>query len=231
MPGVRPTATAHQPDLETDDTREASRGRSLAGAYPHIFAELHPTRNGKLAAAALPAGSGRKLWWRCERGHDWQARVYDRCNGTGCPICVGDRAVHRARSLLDARLDLVAELHPTRNGDLDPQLLAAHSNFKIWWLCPNGHEWLASVAARSRGSGCPSCVAARPVPEGCSLAHRCPELAAEWHPTRNGELDPGSVTPGSSWKVWWRCRFGHEWQAVVSKRTAGTGCPVCRRTI
>jgi hypothetical protein len=38
-----------------------------------------------------------------------------------------------------------------------------------------------------------------------------PELAKEWHPTKNGDLTPEKVTPGSSKKVWWVCKKGHEW--------------------
>ena len=55
-----------------------------------------------------------------------------------------------------------------------------------------------------------------------------PDLAAQWHPTRNGQLRPQQVTTGSGKKVWWRCPADHDWEAVVYSRTkAGTGCPVC----
>ena len=52
-----------------------------------------------------------------------------------------------------------------------------------------------------------------------------PELAKEWHPTRNGDLTPEEVTPGSDRKVWWRCSQGHEWESTIGSRTRGTGCP------
>tara|TARA_B100002003_G_C13687805_1_gene346897 strand:- start:95 stop:469 length:375 start_codon:yes stop_codon:yes gene_type:complete len=61
------------------------------------------------------------------------------------------------------------------------------------------------------------------------LAVKNPELIEEWHPTRNGDLTPDQVTPGSNRKVWWRCSRGHEWKAVVNDRTRGTGCPFCNR--
>jgi hypothetical protein len=56
-----------------------------------------------------------------------------------------------------------------------------------------------------------------------------PELAQQWHPTKNGDLTPGQVTPGSSKKVWWKCERGHEWQARIAFRTYGSGCPFCVR--
>ena len=60
-----------------------------------------------------------------------------------------------------------------------------------------------------------------------SLADRFPELAKEWHPTKNGDLTPYDITSGSGKRVWWRCSKGHEWQAVVYSRHNGTGCPIC----
>ncbi|MBA3330921.1 MAG: zinc-ribbon domain-containing protein, partial [Actinobacteria bacterium] len=60
-----------------------------------------------------------------------------------------------------------------------------------------------------------------------SVTH--PELAAEWHPGRNGNLTPALVTPGSGKKVWWRWRASppHEWEAVIASRARGAGCARC----
>ncbi len=62
-----------------------------------------------------------------------------------------------------------------------------------------------------------------------TLADARPEVVAQWHPTRNGELRPGDVTANSRRRVWWRCDAGHEWEAPVYSRTAGRGCLGCRR--
>jgi hypothetical protein len=35
------------------------------------------------------------------------------------------------------------------------------------------------------------------------------------------------VTPNSDKKVWWKCKKGHEWQAIIGSRNRGNGCPVC----
>ena len=56
-----------------------------------------------------------------------------------------------------------------------------------------------------------------------------PGLAKEWHPTRNGDLNPRNVTPGSGKKVWWICRDGHEWEAAIYSRNRGSGCPSCNK--
>ena len=55
-----------------------------------------------------------------------------------------------------------------------------------------------------------------------------PELAQQWHPTKNGEASPYDVSDGSSVKAWWLCNKGHEWQAATCHRTRNhSGCPYC----
>ena len=55
-----------------------------------------------------------------------------------------------------------------------------------------------------------------------------PNLAKEWHPTKNGELSPKSISYGSGKTVWWICENGHDWQASPNKRTSkGRCCSIC----
>jgi hypothetical protein len=61
-----------------------------------------------------------------------------------------------------------------------------------------------------------------------SITH--PQLATQWHPTKNGELTPAQVVAGSNKKAWWICFNGsdHEWEAVIGSRARlGVGCPFC----
>ena len=60
-----------------------------------------------------------------------------------------------------------------------------------------------------------------------SLLH--PDIAKEWHPTKNGDLKPENFSYGSETKVWWKCSKGddHEWEAAIKNRSRGRGCPKC----
>ena len=60
-----------------------------------------------------------------------------------------------------------------------------------------------------------------------SLASEYTDIAKEWHPTRNGAITPEMVAPKSGKKAWWLGSCGHEWEAVISSRTRGVGCPYC----
>lgn len=64
------------------------------------------------------------------------------------------------------------------------------------------------------------------------LQSQRPDLAAEWHPTKNGDLTPLNVSVYSARTVWWQIeevRYGKvfllEWKATISNRTNGAGCP------
>ena len=201
----------------------------LATVHPELAAEWHPTRNGDLRPEQCLPGSERKVWWRCEKGHEWQAYIYSRSNGTGCPYCDGRRLIRGKNDLATLVPEIAKEWSP-KNGDWKPSDVLPGSNQYAWWVCDRGHEWRARINSRvARGTGCPYCKNKSTLTGFNDLATTYPELAAEWHPTRNGKLRPEDCLPGAKKKVWWRCREGHEWQALVSTRTAGNGCPYCAR--
>lgn len=89
----------------------------------------------------------------------------------------------------------------------------------IWWKCPKGddHEWQTSARNRRKGDGCPIC-SNRMVVKSNSLATLNPEIALEWHPSKNENLTPKDVTLGSNKKVWWQNHFGQEWQEKICDR-------------
>ena len=194
-----------------------------------LLRQWHPTKNQPLTPDTVSSGSSRKVWWRCEDGHDWQCAVYARTSaGTKCPYCAGKRPVPGKTDLAALFPDLAEEWHPARNLPLTPEQVLPGSHRMVWWVCGKGHEWQAPVKSRVAGCGCPVCAGRAVQPGENDLAATHPGLAEEWHPTKNGALTPRDVTAGTRRKVWWRCAKGHEWRAQVSARAgSGTGCPVC----
>lgn len=253
------TGQREQPDREEAKRRRAkgdprvARWRSLAAMRPELASELHLTRNGNLDPFTVGQHSHRRLWWRGACGHEWEMSPNERTSaGRGCPTCGKRRSVAATiqrnqqpiapdRSLAVRYPHLLAEWHPTRNDD-DPHAIGAGSERKIWWRCATcGHEWQAAVndRTRPRPHGCPACARTRHVarqaaraiaPLEQSFGARHPHLLVEWHPTRNGNLDPYSIKPASERKVWWRCaECGGEWQAtpVSRSRSSRGGCRHC----
>jgi len=201
----------------------------LATTFPDIAAQWHPTRNGDRTPDQVLAGTNAKVWWRCDRGHEWEAPVCDRTSrGNGCPVHSGRQVLAGYNDLATLFPDIAKQWHPTRNGDLTPDQVSKGSQKKVWWRCEEGHEWEATMDNRTRqGSGCPVHAGRKVLAGYNGLATMFPAVAAQWHPTRNGDLTPDQVSAGSGKRVWWQCDQGHEWQATVGSRTSqGVGCPV-----
>jgi len=217
-------------------TQSAEKGKRLkeplSVTHPQLAAEWHATKNGDLRPEDVVAGSDRKVWWKCAKvdGHEWESAVKNRARGSGCPYCSG-RKVGQSNSLATLYPEIANQWHPTRNCNLRPEDLTAFSNKRVWWKCPvaEDHEWESTVANRTGGRGCPCCSNDKVVKTNC-LSTTHPDLAAQWHPLRNGKLTPADVTAGSNKRVWWKCQVAedHEWETTVSNRTTlGTGCPCC----
>jgi hypothetical protein len=215
---------------------------SFAARFPDAANEWHPTRNGDLRPDAVRFASNAKAWWLCSAcEHEWCAVINSRGRaGAGCPRCGRKRAGQAnakpkpGQSFAERFPETAPQWHAERNGELTPDLVSANSARRVWWLCPVcRYEWQAPVFSRARGYGCKRCASLRagekygvPSANG-SLAERRPALAAQWHPTRNGDLLPTAVTATSSKKVWWKCEYGHEWQAFINNRAQAPGCPKC----
>src|SRR6516165_5180054 len=100
--------------------------------------------------------------------------------------------------------ELAAQWHPTRNGSLTPYDVSVGSDRKVWWKCraADDHEWESTIANRVGGRGCGCCRGLVVVLSNC-LVTTHPELAEQWHPTKNGSLTPYDVVAGFQRKVWW----------------------------
>jgi Probable Zinc-ribbon domain len=201
---------------------------ALPDGYPEIAQEWNIARNGYRADQAS-IGSKQWAWWRCLRKpkHEWQQPIYKRIRGLGCPICTIED-----KSLAKLFPQIAQEWHVTLNGEVTPDDVAARGSHRAWWQCSNyqDHVWEAFVNNRTgkRKTGCPFC-AGKKVDSSNSLAACRPDLAIEWHPTKN-TLRPDEVSCGSRKKGWWQCRRNkkHVWQTDVTDRArAGAGCPFC----
>jgi hypothetical protein len=211
--------------------RYASKEYNLQVINPELAKQWHPTKNGKLTPDQVTPGSDKKVWWICQNGHEWDAVICYRNKSTGCPVCALKKTRQKKRgsvSLKEARPDIADQWHPTKNGELTPEHVSYGSKQKVWWKCEEGHSWKAAVKKRTNGTGCPFC-AGHKVSKANNLQAVYPKIAQQWHPTKNGNLTPRKVTPGSKKKVWWKCEKGHEWEAGILNRSHGNGCPYCSR--
>lgn len=206
----------------------------LSTQYPQLAAQWHPIKNVPLTPNHVAPGSIRKVWWLCERGHEWQASIASRVSGCGCPVCTGRRVVAGENDLGSQFPGLAVQWHTKKNGSLTFQQVTPYSNRKVWWQCEKGHDYQATIASRTmRGSSCPYCSGKKVLPGFNDLATLAPDVARQWYSTLNSPLEPQMITAGSHRKVWWVCEQGHVWKAVIYSRTGPQkcGCPICAKTV
>ena len=199
----------------------------LRTVNPAVADQWDPVKNGRRTPDRVAANDNRKAWWRCDLGHSWEAAIYSRNSGRGCPYC-GNRAVLPGFNDLTTRNpSLAAEWYQKRNKSLTPQDVSEYSRRKTWWRCQHGHHWKATIANRSNGSGCPYC-ANKIADVGVNdLQTLRPDLADQWDKLKNGSLTAEMVTLGSTRKIWWICKRGHSFHSPVVARVHGRYCPYC----
>ena len=132
---------------------------------------------------------------------------------------------------------LIDEWHLTKNMGVTPWDVRPFSNVKFWWQCSCNptHQWLASIAKRSMGEGCPYCNgrgSSLIVTKENSLEANFTEIAKQWHPSLNRNITPDRVYMYSTKKYWWQCPNNEEhiWHTSVAKRTRlNRGCHYCTK--
>jgi hypothetical protein len=176
------------------------------------------------------AGTHRKLTWRCSLGHIFTASGESRLIeiGDGCRVC--------GRSQLLKGFNDLASTHPeiaSQADGWDPTEVISGSLSKRKWRCPKGHQYEASIIARTnvnkgtgraaKGTDCSYCSGKKSLKGFNDLATTHPQLAIQAF-----EWNPETVTAGSNKKREWKCERGHVWLASIHNRAAqNLGCPFC----
>lgn len=218
--------------LESSDKQE----KSLYAINPKLCNEWDYKKNKLKPQNVLPE-SNKIVWWKCSKGHEWQASISNRNKGRGCPICSNKKILIGFNDLLTTNPELASEWDYAKNIPLLPQDISYGAHTSVWWKCNTcGYKWKTSVANRQH-NGCPQCAIIkraesnmknRAIYGETDLLSQFPEIAKEWHSTKNGNIIPQEISIGSHKVVWWLCNKGHEWKAsVVSRTTHNNRCPYC----
>lgn len=209
---------------------------SLISQYPDLVDEWNYEKNIGIKPNFITPGSNRKVWWKCGCGNEWEAVIYSRVKGNGCPDCGKKKQIKSAiknlisknASLYDKNKDLADEWHPEKNGHLTPKDVTPRSGEKVWWLCLKcNHEWQQSPHQRSgkKARGCPECAKGaiaksrveNSIKKNGSLLDKYPETAALWNYEKNYPLTPDMVTSTSHKKVWWIDNNVESFSAIKDK--------------
>ena len=206
----------------------------FASKYPGLLKEWDYEKNGELGILPnkISVGFRNKVWWICPKGHSYDAVIHPRTHGVGCPYCSNRRVLAGVNDVATTHPELIKDWDYEKNTVSPTEVSRGHTG-NIWWKCPNGHSYQATIINKNKeGCGCPYCSGRKVGPEN-NILTRFPELAKEWDYEKN-TVDPTTVPFSSKQKFWWKCNKDHSWEASVYNRTANghvTACPVCAKRL
>jgi len=163
------------------------------------------------------ASSARKVKWICKKGHEWEAAIYSRVGGNGCPYCANQRVLIGYNDLAFTNPELAKEAY-----GWDPKTVTAGSNKKVKWRCNRDHVYVTEPHRRTKGLGCPYCSGQAILPGFNDLATTHPELAEQLV-----DGDATSISRGQTKYFSWKCKLGHTWRSTINNRVSGFNCPYC----
>lgn len=127
--------------------------------FPFLVEQFHPIKNGSDTVETITIKSAKKVWWLCDKGHEWQARPFHRtAKGDGtCPICSGKRIV-KENSLGGLHPELIP-IYSKKNKKTVFEI-APLSSQNVVWECSEGHEYKARPSVKVKAKDkfyCPEC--------------------------------------------------------------------------
>ena len=137
---------------------KALRGyNDLETLYPELVKEWSDS-NYPLKPDEVTARADRSVWWECQRcKQKWKARIADRTDGHGCPVCAGEKLVSGINDLATLYPMIAAEW--SDRNDKKASMIRPKFRENAWWKCQDcGSEYKAVVDSRVKGRICPECL-------------------------------------------------------------------------
>ena len=127
---------------------------NLATLHPHLAKEWHPTKN-ELTPHEVTQSSGKKVWWQCEKEHEWEASVDSRAHGNGCPYCSNKKVLKGYNDIATTHPQFIKYFANIK----DAYTYTYSSGKKVELKCPScGHSKTMSISnLTSRGFTCDLC--------------------------------------------------------------------------
>lgn len=139
--------------------KTVTKENSLELNFKSLISEWDFDKN-KISPNEISYGSSKKVWWRCEKGHSFDMSPKTRTRKgmeQNCPYC-SNRRIDNTNSIRILKPEWVNEWNFKKNKKYSPDNLGINSNFNVWWICKEGHEWSTSPNDRlSYDTGCPNC--------------------------------------------------------------------------
>lgn len=151
---------------------------------PALVKKWHPTKNGNITPFDVTSHSGKKIWWKCEKGHEYQGSVDTTVRyNIICPYCSGRYAT--PENCLAIKYPKIAKDWDYVRNKKGPLDFTPSSGAKVFWICSECHEsYLARIYNRTySGSSCPVCLYKNQREVGLLLKKHLPSFKFEFNKT------------------------------------------------
>ncbi len=82
--------------------RKVVPSNAFSTTHPDVAKTWHPTKNGDLKPEHFTAGSRRKVWWICDKGHEWKTSITNKSHGNVCRRCSEPKGEKRTLEAIKA---------------------------------------------------------------------------------------------------------------------------------
>lgn len=195
-----------------------------------LMSEYNYEKNKDIDLDKLTVGSGKKVWWICGKGHEYECTVNHRFfEGNNCPYCSNQKILEGYNDLITTNPEVLKYWDYEKNDELGiyPNKVSKGTHKKVWWLCDKKHSYEQEIRSKVNGVGCPVC-SNRIILKGYNdLATTNPELLKEWDYEKNN-FTPNSISKGKEILVWWKCpNCGNSYSCYAYSKKENVGCPYC----
>ena len=190
-------------------------------------------KNEDLKPSMFRKSSNHYVWWLCERGHEYKAKINNRVNGLGCPYCSGAKPLKGFNTLADIFPQILLEWDYEKNIKTPYDYLPSTKDkvFLICSKCGYKHESIINKVNRSFKSGnngCPVCSKKVLITNVNDFKTKYPMLAQEWDYEKN-KTKPEDYSASSIENVWWVCKScNNSWLDTINHRVyRNSSCLFC----
>lgn len=123
------------------------------------IAKQWSSKNKGVSPQDVTKHSCRKVWWKCDKGHEWQATIGSRTIGNGCPVCAKDPIIKGVNDLATTHPDILKKWSD-KNTDVTPSKIGINYKKQVWWKCEVcGADYKAQpkTVLSIKGPGCKNC--------------------------------------------------------------------------
>lgn len=174
-----------------------------------------------------------KVWWKCHLGHSYDAQIYSREKGTGCPYCSGNKILTGYNDVVTLYPKI--EQYYSIDNTLTLNTLPPNSKELTLWNCPvckytfecPVYSIVKSYTQGKKSLRCPVCSGRKAVPGINDFATLYPDFLQYWDYDKNTIL-PSETRPQSRYEAWWKCENNHSYQKMMMTFIqSNQKCPHC----